>query len=134
MPQTSESRELSGLTVRIDRLLYKQADPLRSGGRRHAFVYYLSILNHSDTSVLLLGRKWVLQHEDGERLVIEGDKIVGETPLLEPGGAFSYNSFHLTNGSAIASGSFHGVDAAGRHVHVRIPSFHMIPPADSGEA
>jgi ApaG protein len=30
------------------------------------------------------------------QLVVEGDKIVGETPASPPGEQFSYNSYHVT--------------------------------------
>ena len=96
----------------------------------HAFIYFITIRNGSDRTVTLLGRKWVVVHADGSRLVIEGDKIVGETPRLAPGEQFSYNSYHVTGCDATAHGSFHGVDEEGRKVHVMLPPFAMVvPPA-----
>ena len=79
--------------------------------------------------VTLLGRKWVVEHGDATRLVVEGDKIVGETPRLVPGEAFSYNSYHVTHCDAKAHGSFHGVDEQGRRIFVRIPPFDLRIPA-----
>jgi ApaG protein len=130
MASSAASHELPGLSVRLDRLVYRAADPARSGGRRHSFIYFLTILNQSSVTVTLLGRKWVIEHDDGERLVVEGDKIVGETPTLEPGGSFSYNSFHLTNTGGSATGSFHGLDEHGQRIHVRIPRFELHPPEE----
>lgn len=95
----------------------------------HAFIYYLTIRNDSDRTVTLLGRKWVIEHTDGTRLVVEGDKIVGETPTLAPGEHFSYNSYHIGACDARAHGSFHGVDAGGAHIFVRIPAFDMAVPS-----
>jgi ApaG protein len=80
--------------------------------------------------VTLLGRKWMILHEDGSRLVIEGDKIVGETPRLAPGEHFSYNSYHVTGCRARADGSFHGVDEFGSHVHVKLAPFDMVIPEE----
>jgi len=81
--------------------------------------------------VTLLGRKWVVLHSDGTRLVIEGDKIVGETPHLAPGEQFSYNSYHVTGVDACAHGSFHGVDEFGERIHVMLPPFEMnLPPTE----
>ncbi len=94
----------------------------------HAFVYFVTIQNHSEQIVTLLGRKWVVLHSDGTRLVIEGDKIVGETPRLAPGEEFSYNSYHVSGLDAQAHGSFHGVDDLGRKVHVILPPFEMTVP------
>jgi len=78
-------------------------------GQAHAFVYFITIRNGSERVITLLGRKWVIDHVDGTRLVVEGDKIVGETPRLAPGEQFSYNSYHVTGCDAGACGSFHGV-------------------------
>lgn len=128
MTDPAPSLELPGLTVTLDRLDYRPGGTHVPDETPHVFVYHLTIHNGSDRRVVLLGRKWIVEGADGERLVVEGDKIVGHTPDLAPGERFSYNSFHLTSGHARAGGSFHGVDAAGARVHVRIPPFEMRVP------
>lgn len=99
----------------------------------HAFVYFITISNASDRTITLLGRKWVIEHADGSRLVIEGDKIVGETPRLASGESFSYNSYHVTGTDARALGSFHGFDEYGRRIHVVLPAFDMQIPSEDGD-
>ena len=121
--------ELPGLRVELDKLVYRHGGEQLPPDRPHAFIYYLTITNGSDRTVTLLGRKWVVEHADGTQLVVEGDKIVGETPRLTPGGHFSYNSYHVTACDARAHGSFHGHDDTGRRVFVRIPAFDMKIPA-----
>jgi len=123
------SRELPGLSVVLDQLVYRHGGPELPPDRPHAFLYYLTIRNGSDRTVTLLGRKWVIEHADGTSLVVEGDKIVGETPTLAPGGHFSYNSCHIGSCSGRAFGSFHGLDQEGRRIFVRIPAFDMVVPA-----
>ena len=123
------SLELPGLRVELDKLVYRNgADGQLPPEQPHAFIYFLTIHNGSDRTVTLLGRKWVIEHADGTQLVVEGDKIVGETPTLAPGDHFSYNSYHVGHCAARAHGSFHGVDATGAHVYVRIPAFDMAIP------
>jgi ApaG protein len=131
MAEPSKSYELPGLSVVLDRLEYRTGGPQAPAETPHVFIYHLTIHNHSDRRVVFLGRKWIVD-EGRERglKVIEGDKIVGETPDLRPGESFSYNSFHLTAGPARARGSFHGLDEEGRRVHVWIPEFAMNPPAE----
>jgi ApaG protein len=124
------SRELPGLTARLDKLCYHHGGVSLPPDRPHAFVYFITIENASDRTVTLLGRKWVVMHDDGTRLVIEGDKIVGETPRLAAGEQFSYNSYHTTGSNAKAFGSFHGVDEFGDRVHVILPPFDMTIPGD----
>jgi len=47
-----------------------------------------------------------------------------------PGAHFAYNSYHIGSSNSRAFGSFHGVDAHGARIFVRIPKFDMIIPAD----
>ena len=96
--------ELPGLRVELDKLVYRHGGEQLPPDRPHAFIYYLTITNDSSRTVTLLGRKWVVEHADGTQLVVEGDKIVGETPRLAPGGHFSYNSYHVTSCNARAHG------------------------------
>ena len=126
---SGDSLELPGLVVTVDRVVHYDAGDKLPPDRPHAFVYFVTVHNRSKRAVTLLGRKWVV-HEDAGSVVIEGDQIVGKTPRLEPGGHFSYNSFHTTAGDARAEGSFHGVDDSGARVHVRIPKFEMTVPRE----
>ena len=61
---------------------------------------------------------------------MEGEKIVGETPVIPPGQTFSYNSYHVTHLSAEAFGSFHGVDEFDNRIHVRMKPFSLNVPKD----
>ncbi len=128
MSDPSSSRELPGLEVELDKLEYLPGQGDNPSGKPHVFAYHLSIHNRSKRGVTLLGRKWIVIDASGKRAVIEGDRIVGETPRLAPGESFSYNSFHLTAGDATAEGSFHGIDEDGARVHVRIPPIPMRVP------
>ncbi len=128
-----QSLELPGLEARLDKLVYRY-DPVNApADRPHIFIYFITVTNRSDRTVTLLGRKWVLDLPDGARQVVEGDKIVGETPLIPRGSSFSYNSFHLASDGAVAQGSFHGCDEFGNRIWVRIPRFKMTIPSSLEE-
>lgn len=129
---SAASITLPGLVARLDKLVYHHGGKSLPPDKPHAFVYHITIHNGSEHTVTLLGRKWVVTHDDGSQLVIEGDKIVGETPRLSPGEQFSYNSYHVTGCNARALGGFHGVDDLGRHVHVVLPAFQMRIPDGLG--
>lgn len=124
----SVSLALPGLVARLDKLVYHHGGKTLPPDKPHAFVYFITLHNGSERTVTLLGRKWVVRHEGGDQLVVEGDKIVGETPRLAPGEQFSYNSYHITGGNARAFGSFHGVDDLGRRIHVVLPPFDLVVP------
>ena len=117
--------ELPGLRVTVDRVLH-QPEAQTPPDRPHCFVYFITIHNDSDVTVTIKGRKWVVKNERGEITAVEGDGVVGQFPKIEPGESFSYNSCHLNDtNTAIAEGSYIGMDERGRKVLTRIPRFEM---------
>jgi ApaG protein len=124
------SIELDGLHASLDKLVHHKEKSTVKGINLHAFIYFITIRNLSDRKVTLLGRKWILANSDGTTTVVEGDKIVGETPSINPGETFSYNSYHVTHLSAEASGSFHGFDEFNKKIHVKIKPFRLDIPED----
>ena len=128
MRTSSEFIELPGLKVTVDNVLY-QADAQTPVDRPHCFAYFITIHNESDTAVTIKGRKWVVRNSRGDITAVEGDGVVGQSPLIEPGEEFTYNSYHLLDtNSAEAEGSYIGVDEQGRRILVRIPKFEMMVP------
>jgi len=118
---------LPGLNATVEEVSY---DPTRPAppDRPHPFVYHVSIVNGSTETVNIFGRKWIVRDTDGDTLVVEGDGVIGQFPKLEPGEAFSYNSYHVIKAESTATGSFFGTTQHGRPVFVRIPRFEMHPP------
>ncbi len=130
MSAPSDILELPGLRVTVDRLVYRSSDE-QSPDRPHCFIYFITIHNESDVSVTIKARKWVVTNAEGEVTAVEGDGVVGQTPVIAPGEKFSYNSFHLSDSTfAVARGSYLGVDEAGRRVLVRIPAFDLRVPEE----
>ena len=128
MSSRSDFLEPAGLRVTVDHVLYTPEVP-SPPDRPHSFVYYISIHNDTDLPVTIQGRKWVVTNSRGVITAIEGEGVVGETPTIEPGEKFTYNSRHLLDTrSGVAEGSYRGVDAEGRNVLTRIPRFEMIVP------
>lgn len=56
------------------------------------FVYNIDIVNHSENIVQLLSRKWWIKDGIGESRFVEGDGVVGEQPIIEPGNSHNYFS------------------------------------------
>jgi ApaG protein len=112
----------------VDRVVY-QPQLETPADRPHCFVYFISIHNDTDSAVTIKGRKWVVTNERGEITAVEGPRVIGQHPTIDPGDKFSYDSFHLTDThTAVAEGSYLGVDAARRKVLTRIPRFQMTVP------
>ncbi len=123
-------QELPGLRVTVDKVVHHR-DVHFPAETPHGFIYFLTIANLSTSTVRLVGRKWIIRASDGKIEVIEGDGIVGQSPIIHPGESFSYNSYHLTGQAVTAEGAFHGTAEDGRRIFVRIPTFAMTPPGDS---
>ncbi len=119
-------KELAGLRVKVDDVVYMPSleAPVE---KPHPFVYFLSIHNDSDVAVEIRGRKWVVREASGEVTVVEGDGVVGQFPVIEPGGHFSYNSYHVVAGNAEVEGAFFA-EAPDGWVFTRIPSFTLEVP------
>ena len=92
------------------------------------FVYFITVVNNSSERVRIIGRKWIVREQDGETTVVEGDGVVGQTPILEPGEDFSYNSYHVVADSASAQGALFGKTADESSVVAVIPEFNLDLP------
>ncbi len=123
----NDYQEIEGLSVRVDDVIYMPSldAPVE---KPHPFVYFITVMNGSTDQVRITGRKWIVKEVDGEVTVVEGDGVVGETPVLDPGEDFSYNSYHITADDADVSGSFFGETATGKKVRVGIPGFKLELP------
>jgi ApaG protein len=121
-------RELPDLRVTIDKIVYMptlEAPP----DRPYPFVYFITIDNQSLETITIRGRKWVITDQLGQKIVVEGDGVVGEYPHLRPGERFSYNSYHVIGSDSVAEGAFIGISEQGTPFIVRIPRFEMQVPA-----
>jgi len=122
--------ELEGLSVRIDRVAYVP-NVTAPPDRPHPFVYFITIVNESEETVTIKGRKWVVTDADGSQVVVEGDGVVGKFPRLTSGQSFSYNSHHVISSDSVAEGAYIGLTDQKLPVLVRIPRFEMKVPKNA---
>ncbi|MBC7695799.1 MAG: Co2+/Mg2+ efflux protein ApaG [Burkholderiales bacterium] len=79
-----------GIEISVKTRYYApQSDPKNN---HYFFVYEITITNKSEYTVKLLKRHWDITDAFGEKRDVEGEGVVGETPTMEPGESFSYNS------------------------------------------
>lgn len=105
-----------------------QSDPKNS---TYFFVYEVTITNKSDYTVKLLKRHWDITDGFGEKREVDGEGVVGETPSLEPGESFSYNSgCNFTTDIGKMSGFYTMTKLVDQsEFNVLIPIFIMVLPA-----
>jgi ApaG protein len=91
--------------------------------------YHIRIENGSDLSVQLLSRSWRIVDGRGATHEVHGEGVVGETPLIAPGGSFDYVSgCPLDTPSGSMSGSYRMVDEDGSLFDIDIPRFALVAP------
>lgn len=61
--------------------------------RQFVFAYFVRIENVGDEDAHLLRRRWLIHDSIGEDVEVEGEGVVGEQPMLEPGEVHEYSSF-----------------------------------------
>lgn len=95
------------------------------------FIYFITIENKGDYAVQLTKRHWDIFDSIGEKRVVDGDGVVGETPVLQPGEKFEYNSgCNLTSEIGFMKGYYtltRLVD--NKEFNIDIPKFDLIVPA-----
>lgn len=96
----------------------------------YVFTYKISIENCSEYTVQLLRRHWYIYDANNSHREVEGEGVVGQQPVLEPGETHEYISgCNLKTGIGKMKGTYlmeRVVD--GKHFKVRIPEFTMIVP------
>lgn len=105
--------------------------PERSAPPRHQwfFAYRIRIANEGRQAVQLLARHWVITDANGHEEEVEGEGVVGEQPVIEPGAAFEYTS-GCPLGTPFGSmrGEYRMVSRVGEEFQVTIPPFVLRVP------
>ncbi len=93
------------------------------------FAYEVTILNESDEPAQLLNRHWIITDGDGKVEEVIGEGVVGETPELEPGEAFTYTSFcPLRTETGTMHGTYGMIRPDGREFDATIAPFTLTEP------
>ncbi|MCH7406735.1 Co2+/Mg2+ efflux protein ApaG [Belliella aquatica] len=92
------------------------------------FTYKVNIENNSAHTIQLMRRKWEIFDAGDEFKIVEGDGVVGQQPILEPGQSHQYISgCNLKSGLGKMRGSYIMEKIKdGKIFQVNIPEFQMI--------
>jgi ApaG protein len=122
------SKTTDGITVSVE----TEYQPEYSSPRQWHFVftYKITIANNSPQTVQLLRRQWFIYDANGEVAEVEGEGVVGQQPVIEPGQQHQYVSVcNLKTGMGKMEGSYlmeRIID--GKQFVVYIPVFNMVVP------
>ena len=79
-----------GIEISVQTHYYAAQSSPRQG--HYFFIYEITISNKTEYSVQLLKRHWNIVDGFGQKRVVKGDGVIGETPIIEPQGFYRYNS------------------------------------------
>jgi ApaG protein len=95
----------------------------------YVWAYHVRIENLGERAVRLRARLWKITDALGRLQEVKGAGVVGEQPLLEPGGSFEYTSgTPLGTPSGIMSGTYMMEFADGTKFDAAIPAFSLDSP------
>lgn len=95
----------------------------------YVWAYRVRIENKGSETVQLMRRHWKITDALGRMQEVQGDGVVGEQPLLEPGGSYEYTSgTPLSTPSGIMMGSYQMETGDGQTFDVGIPAFSLDSP------
>jgi len=117
----------AGVRVEVEaRYIDEQSDPAVD---RYVFAYRIIISNESEEIVQLLRRHWYINELNGAQREVEGDGVVGEQPLIEPGECHAYTSGAvLESPTGSMRGTYQMTRADGSLFYVEIPEFDLRMP------
>ena len=117
-----ESAQTQGIEVSVESFFLKEQSDVAKD--QYVFAYRVRLKNHSDRTVQLISRHWIITDSNGSVRQVKGEGVVGQQPILAPGEEHQYVS-----GSQLESpmGTMHGTyqmrDEAGKMFDVEIPVF-----------
>jgi ApaG protein len=104
----------------------ERSDPSQG---HHFFSYRIRIQNLGSETAQLLSRHWIITDGDGHIEQVRGPGVVGEQPVLPPGGSFEYVSFcPLPTDVGTMQGSYQMRTESGELFDAEIAAFTLSAP------
>jgi ApaG protein len=118
----------AGVTVRV--AVNFMPDQSRTEARRWFWVYHIRLENHRDDTIQLRTRHWRITDSRGMVNLVEGEGVVGETPVLAPGQTHDYVSgCELMTNHGSMEGHYTFAREDDSLFEVAIPFFPLAAPA-----
>ena len=120
----------AGVTVRVSVNYMPEQSRVEDG--RWFWVYHIRLENGREDTVQLRTRHWRITDSRGMVNIVDGEGVVGETPILKPGETHDYVSgCELVVRHGAMEGHYAFSHADGSLFEVAIPHFVLEAPAES---
>ena len=121
--------------VRVGATAFYLPDQSEPENRKYLFGYTIVVSNEGTAPAKLVSRRWLIIDADGRREEVQGPGVVGQTPRLEPGQAFKYQSLcPLRTKWGTMEGTYEMRRDDGQTFDARIGRFYLALPKDDDAA
>ncbi|MBL7773284.1 MAG: Co2+/Mg2+ efflux protein ApaG [Chitinophagaceae bacterium] len=123
-----EQQITEGVSITVETFYNEQqSNPMLN---EYTFNYRISIDNFSNFPIKLLRRYWQIFDSNGTVREIEGDGVVGQQPVLEPGESFQYVSgANIKTDMGRMVGRYQMENMLNKKLfYVEVPEFDLIAP------
>ncbi|MCK5425842.1 MAG: Co2+/Mg2+ efflux protein ApaG [Emcibacter sp.] len=132
MKLSEEAYEATTQGVRVSVQPIYLEDESEPEESRYFWAYQIQIENLSAEPLQLKSRYWRITDSQGRTEEVQGEGVVGEQPVIEPGYVFEYTSgAPLTTASGFMAGHYKMHKNDGSSFEVEIPAFSLDSPYDS---
>jgi ApaG protein len=116
-----------GIRIEVRSEFLPERSSVKDGS--YLFLYHVRISNVGSETAQLLSREWIITNADGEVERVKGGGVIGEYPVLPPGGSFEYTSYcPLKTAVGSMQGSYQMVTAGGERFDALIAPFTLAVP------
>ena len=116
-----------GIRIEVRSEFLPERSSVKDGS--YLFLYHVRISNVGSETAQLLSREWIITNADGEVERVKGGGVIGEYPVLPPGGSFEYTSYcPLKTAVGSMQGSYQMVTAGGERFDAIIAPFTLAVP------
>jgi ApaG protein len=120
--------------IRVSVRSFYLEDQSKPDESKYVWAYRVRIENRGAAAVQLVKRSWQITDAQGRTQRVQGEGVVGQKPMLDPGEAFEYTSgTPLDTPSGFMRGAYHMVmPSSGESFDVTIPAFSLDSPHQPG--
>jgi ApaG protein len=116
-----------GIRIQVRSEFLPESSSPRDG--HYVFQYHVRIANIGSETAQLISREWTVTNAEGEVEKYKGPGVVGEYPVLPPGGVFEYRSFcPIKTPVGAMQGTYQMVTADGDRFDAVIAPFTLAVP------
>ncbi len=114
--------------IRIAVRPFYLADESEPQEEKFLFAYEITISNEGEAPAQLVDRHWIIKDAHNNIEEVEGDGVVGQTPFLEPGESFTYQSYcPLRTDYGFMRGTYGMLREDGERFEATIAPFALLP-------